>query len=239
MSSTHLRILAAITMIVLAWPVFAQQPPPPPGPPPLDHPKVREIFDNADKDKDGKLDFEEFKAALEAGREALRGRRPQGPAPDRAQLLERLRAADTDGDGKVSLEEFRAAFPGAPESRFMELDRNADGFISREDLVGGGPFGPRPEAGPRPGSGPRPEGQPRMPLRDRLRAADTDGDGKVTLEEFRTALPNVPETRFKELDPDGDGVIDLNNLPPRPPREPRVGRENRPPRQGKPTPPVQ
>ena len=58
-------------------------------------------------------------------------------------------------------------------------------------------------------------------MRERLRAADRDGDGKVTLEEYKAAFPNVPVERFKALDPDGDGIVDLNNLPQRPPREGR------------------
>lgn len=231
------RTAAALIAIVMAWPVFAQQAPPPPGPLPLDHPKIREIFDASDKDKDGKLDFEEFKAALQAGREVLRDRRP--PQTDRQQAQERLRDADSDGDGKVSLEEFKAAFPNAPIERFKELDRNADGFISKDDRPPAPPAAAAPEAGPRPGAGQRPDGQGRPPMRERLRAADRDGDGKVTLEEYKAAFPNVPVERFKALDPDGDGVVDLNNLPQRPPREGREGREGRPPREGRQPPAAQ
>lgn len=46
---------------------------------------------------------------------------------------EKLRQADANGDGKLSQEEAKTAFPRMNERIFHRLDRNKDGFLSKED----------------------------------------------------------------------------------------------------------
>lgn len=43
-------------------------------------------------------------------------------------------------------------------------------------------------------------------------AADADGDGFVSAEEFSTAYPDVEPTMFVELDLDGDGMLNADEL---------------------------
>lgn len=64
---------------------------------------------------------------------------------------------------------------------------------------------------------------------DRFSALDSNGDGKVVIEEFRASFPNMNEQAFDVIDYNGDKVIDRNEwaefssthgqAPVRPPRE--------------------
>lgn len=44
---------------------------------------------------------------------------------------------------------------------------------------------------------------------EKFRAADTNGDGVVSREEFHAAFPDKGEERFAKIDANGDGVITL------------------------------
>ncbi len=96
-------------------------------------------------------------------------------------LWNRIQVGDSNGDGKVSLEEVRKLFgvggePGqdrSPQespsdqigSTFRRLDRNSDGYVTKE------------EAGE---------------IWARIKRADADGDGKLTIEEARTLSGRAP-----------------------------------------------
>lgn len=91
---------------------------------------------------------------------------------------------DSDSDGKISQEEF----PG-PKDRFAELDKDGDGYVTEEEAAQG--FKNRGHRGR--GMAPR---------------CDTDGDGKISQEEF----PGPPEA-FSDLDEDGDGYLSREEMP--------------------------
>ena len=120
--------------------------------------------------------------------------------PDRGEGRERRGApqrdgrgpgqADVNGDGKVSFEELTAIRPEMTRERFDRMDRNGDGFLSRDDRPHAeGPEGPRPY------------------LREKLEQADANADEQVTFKELRAVLPNVDKEQFKRLDRNGDGVL--------------------------------
>jgi Ca2+-binding EF-hand superfamily protein len=127
-----------------------------------------------DLDGDGKLSAEERQAFEQATREA----RPQRPGLKNPW--------DTDGDGKLSPEEIQAARDAIKAKmedlrlkRFTELDKDADGLLTAEEL----------KAIPRITD----EMVTRM-----ITHLDKDADGKISKDEFMVALrpPSPPPPPF-------------------------------------------
>lgn len=114
---------------------------------------------------------------------------------------------DENGDGFISLEEF----PG-PDDHFAWLDTNGDGGIDETEAL----MDPPPRKENRKGESGSRDGSRFV---DRL---DTDGDSKVSLEEF-----DGPSEHFALLDTNGDWVIDQSEAP-RDPPPPRDGDEGEP-----------
>ncbi|MBX3459606.1 MAG: EF-hand domain-containing protein [Planctomycetes bacterium] len=152
------------------------------------------MLEQMDDNKDGAVDADEFRKHHKP---------PVPPKPeevfkkldrnsdgvlDDVEIDERMRRDfDEDGSGDVSLAEFRKFFkpkPPKPEEEFERLDRDKDGFLKKDEI-------------------------PTRMVRD----MDDNGDGRVSLDEFRK--------HFKPPQPQGDG--------PRPPRPPE-GDGPRPPR---------
>ncbi|MHC4340302.1 MAG: EF-hand domain-containing protein [Planctomycetota bacterium] len=96
---------------------------------------------------------------------------------------ERLRSYDSDGDGKVSRDEFTG-----PERLFNRFDTDRDGFVTEAEV--------RRMRGGRQGRGGAPGGTARL--------FDTDGDGRVTKEEW--------DAFFKKADKNGDGILQTEEL---------------------------
>ena len=138
-------------------------------------------------------------------RDNNRGQQPQPPVPPFFAEL------DTNRDRALSEEEMQSAF--------KILDKNRDGEITLDELMpppGGGkpPRKPKEPKGPPEGpGGPPPNKHPVPPLIDAL---DADHDGTISAEE----LANAPES-LKELDKNGDGQLNPEELrpigPPPPP----------------------
>jgi len=110
-----------------------------PGPVPA------EVLAKFDADKDGKLNAEERKAAMEARK---------------AEMMKRF---DKDGDGKLSEEERKAAMEARKAEMMKRFDKDGDGTLSddekkamREAMVKRGGDRPGPPKGGKPGK----EGKP-------------------------------------------------------------------------------
>lgn len=116
-----------------------------------------------------------------AGTIALAAQDPQAPQRGygKGAMLERLKAADANADGLLSRAE-AAALPRLAE-RFDQLDANQDGQVSFDELHAG-------RRGKRGGM---------------MKAADTDGDGKVSKAEMLARA----EARFERADANKDGFI--------------------------------
>jgi Ca2+-binding EF-hand superfamily protein len=95
--------------------------------------------------------------------------------------------ADKNNDGTISRDEFTDAMNGL----FIALDKNGDGVLDKDEM-----------AALRPGGG-----QPGIVPAALMKQRDTNGDGKLTLEES-----GMQENRFKALDTNGDGFVTLDEL---------------------------
>ncbi|HNQ76430.1 MAG TPA: EF-hand domain-containing protein [Pseudothauera hydrothermalis] len=91
-------------------------------------------------------------------------------------------SADANGDGLVS----KAEFIAARDARFDVLDTNRDGFLVRDEMAAAAP-GLRG----------------RMMLPVMFPQFDSNGDGKVSRQEFSAA----PAPGFDMADANGDGMV--------------------------------
>jgi Ca2+-binding EF-hand superfamily protein len=108
-----------------------------------------------------------------------------GARPDISQMLAN---ADENGDGKIS----RAEFTEARAKLFARIDRNGDGFLTKDDV-------PQGLLGRRRGDG---------RLQQAMTMLDKNGDGRISRDEF----VNGPGLLFDRADTNHDGVIDAQEL---------------------------
>ncbi len=129
---------------------------------------------------------------LGSGGRRGQGRGQAGPAgaSGAESLTERLWAADIDGDGRLALEEL----PEQMRPRFDRIDLDRDGYANPSEIESmmqrrGVPNGPAGGPGG-------------------LMQGDSDGDGKLSMDE----VPPQTERRFDQLDTNGDGFLDRDEL---------------------------
>jgi len=124
-----------------------------------------------------------------------------GPGADgkakKPALARLLKSADANSDQKLDLAEIHAKLPNFPAERFTALDKNQDGFLEAGEM----PAPPNTEAA----------GEGRGAVGAKLKAADTDQDGKLSQAEFSAAFPNAPAERFARLDQNSDGFVDRSD----------------------------
>lgn len=163
-----------------------------------------------DKDGDGAMSLEEFKANMEVmarmmgrpgqpgqpGRPGQPGAGLQGGPPNLANAPF-FRAIDANGDGKLSADELAKA-----GDALKTLDRNNDGVLTPDELAP--PGGPGAMA--RPGTPPQgqPDNQFARAMLERIKEADANGDGKLSKDE----APERMKENFDRIDTNGDGFID-------------------------------
>jgi len=115
--------------------------------------------------------------------------RAQPQMRDPTQMLER---ADLDGDGRIT----RAEYTEARSRSFEQFDRNKDGYLDKAD-ASGRRFGRNRGGG---GAGER--------LQQAMDFIDTDGDGRISRDEFVGGRAIM----FDRADANGDNVIDEGEM---------------------------
>lgn len=144
-----------------------------------------ERFARLDADSDGYLSPGELRRTGERHRFA--------PPHDRRRPL--FDRADADGDGRLSVAEFEAFLPDGGGERFGNADRDADGYLTPEELRHSIRALSRRHA--------------MQPFGD----ADTDGDGALSLAEIQAVRPQITVERFTQIDRNGDGLITPDEQP--------------------------
>jgi hypothetical protein len=104
--------------------------------------------------------------------------------------------ADTDGDGRVSRAEFEAAGDKRANAWFDKLDLNKDGYITPDEM--------KQARETR-------IGNIQAKMDERFKAADSNGDGQLSLEEVQAKMPRLAD-RFAELDADKNGQLSKEEL---------------------------
>jgi len=129
--------------------------------------KLREAFREFDENQDGSITYKEFKAALKS----------QGY--DKHEIDTMFRSVDADESGAIMYTEFLAATLEAQgkieiqrmAEAFNHMDLDGDGFLTREELT--------EIAG---------ETNDAEYIESLIKEADTDGDGKISFDEFSYVL---------------------------------------------------
>ena len=119
---------------------------------------------------------------------AVRAAKADHPRPA-AQMFEN---ADANHDGRIT----RSEFLEARQNAFTRLDRNGDGYLTRDDV-------PRRLAARR-GVGDSGQGGDG----GAMRAMDADGDGRISREEFVNGSLMI----FDRTDANHDGVVDAQEV---------------------------
>jgi len=169
--------------------------------------RVKALLQEADKDGNREVTFEEIAAvAPQVSRERFKtldrnndgvisqaDRNVGGPA--KFDLPKLFAKADTNSDKQITFEELQAKMPKLTKERFAQLDQNGDGILNQADRAASAPAG---------AEGRRPD---RAAIVPKMLQADTNGDKQITFEELQAKMPKLTKERFAQLDQNGDGIL--------------------------------
>jgi Ca2+-binding EF-hand superfamily protein len=162
--------------------------------------ELKTSFGYVDTNSDGLIDLTEAKAMLEYTKnQAAKGQAKMDsatPTSDDASVVtaeELVKSMDKDGDDKISKDE-------ADEDLklfFADYDKNDDGLIDTQEAQAIADFVNGASS---------PSSKVRVTAADVMEQMDTDGDGKITMEEAPVQL----KENFGYIDTNKDGIVDVN-----------------------------
>lgn len=129
-------------------------------------------------------------AALLAGH-AIAGDTPRTAGPRADEMR-----ADKDGDGKVSRAEATAEATQRTNEWFDKLDLDKDGYVTSDEI--------KQARDTR-------RGQMHEKFDEHFKAADTNNDGQLSLDEVQAGMPRLAD-RFSTLDKDKNGLLSKEEL---------------------------
>lgn len=160
--------------------------------------RARARFARFDENSDGVLDQSEIETLME--RRAERRMRRRGGGRGMRRMERRLRRLDANRDGSISRDEFIARVV----ERIQRRDIDGDGQITDADL----PPRWRGQNALNPTSTFEPRRRRARRMLDRLRRANTNGDGTVSRDEIEAAA----NARFDRWDATGDGALSRDDM---------------------------
>jgi Ca2+-binding EF-hand superfamily protein len=175
-------------------------------------PRIEALFDRLGKDE---LTLDDLKSALQGGggKKAQKKGLARTMAEKKNETAEALsnrlpafaQLLDTNHDGRLS----RAELSKAAEL-FDRLDRNHDGFLDAKELneMPAVASSEEPTITPAAPLARRKNGKQERSLMQILKRADTDSDGKLSMEE----APPFLKKNFAKIDTNGDGFLDKTEL---------------------------
>jgi len=138
------------------------------------------------------------------------GGQGQQQAPDAASILERM---DYDGDGVVTVDDFVNHSLERAAKHYERLDSDTDGVVTEDEFIAAKPSRQESDSIDHDALKQCIEDTTGITLNERptaeeaFAAADADGDGSLTEDEFLDNKAIHAAERFSELDSSADGVI--------------------------------
>lgn len=203
-------------VFAMAGAAVAQNAPPDAHRSPIDNHRM--MMQRADQNGDGMISYDEAIESLpgmtedrfkqmdangdgQLGGDELPARGERRDSAARAEAAHaRFDSMDKNKDGKLSQSEVKSYSPRFSPERFAAMDANGDGTLSFEEVAQNRTRGESSGGGHR---GPGPNFIARL---------DTDGNGEVSLDEFKTVRPEMSEERFSRLDADKSGGVTVEEL---------------------------
>lgn len=190
--------------------------------------EFRKVFDEADKDGNKQVTYDELKAVRPnitedrfkkmdkngdgfiSAADREQAEKPAQPTKKPGEARERFQKADANGDMQLSFEELQVARPKLTKEIFAKMDADSSGALSPDELKSMAEKGKGKKAGMTEGM--MSADNQRVAI-EKLLSTDGDADGKATFDEVVKAKPGYPKSAYDRFDRNKDGVLSKEDSP--------------------------